>query len=377
MSLPDIDELREMEIRLHGLTRADRRYTFCYDETNNIRKLRVGTNGLNVGMLKTFVLGGVVHEGLPHALDIEALRSAIRIQKTAIEIKLEHVAGGDFLKLLESAKLTSFLRWVTNSGLMIHYMDVDPLYWSIVDIIDSILAGLEEHALYPCHAILKGDLVAVLRNDLRATVDLFYRYHYPGLTPGDRTPFLNDLIALTEDNCAILPESNAMTLKGVLQAGRGLDSLAFIEGETPNLLIDSFSGFYLNRLAVFKYSNHVLGMEEAVRERFAEMPLTSAGKPVTHYRFTDSKAEPGIQIADVIVGLLGKMHSYLIETAPEEIAATRASLTGTSLQNTKLLHDLIDASDATNIAFLHHVTSAHDLEKLDLFLHFRDGSYAI
>ena len=254
---------------------------------------------------------------------------------------------------------------------------MDPFYWSIVDIIDSILAGLGEHALYPCHAILKGDLVAILRNDLRATVDLFYRYHYPGLAPGNRKPFLNDLIALTEDNRAILPHFNAMMLKGVLQAGRGLDSLVFIEGETPNLLIDSFSGFYLNRLAVFKYSNHVLDMEESVRDRFLEIPLASGGKPVTHYRFADSKAEPGIQIADVIVGVLGKMHSYLIETPREEIAAARASLTGTSLQNAKLLRDLIDVSDAANIAFFHHITSAHDLEELDLFLRFRHGSYAI
>ena len=145
----------------------------------------------------------------------------------------------------------------------------------------------------------------------------------------------------------------------------------------PICLIDSFSGFYLNRLAVFKYSNHVLDMEESVRDRFLEIPLASGGKPVTHYRFADSKAEPGIQIADVIVGVLGKMHSYLIETPQDEIAAARASLTGTSLQNAKLLRDLIDVSDAANIAFFHHITSAHDLEKLDLFLRFRHGSYAI
>ena len=100
MSLPDIDELRGMEIRLHGLTKADRVYTFYYDETNNIRKLRVGAKGLNVGTLKVFVLGGIVHEGLPRALDIEALHRAMRIQKTTTEIKLEHVASGDFLNLL-------------------------------------------------------------------------------------------------------------------------------------------------------------------------------------------------------------------------------------------------------------------------------------
>lgn len=374
--MPDIDELREMQIRLHGLTKADCIYTFYYDETNNIRKLHVGAQGLNVGTLKVFVLGGIVHKGSPHSFDIDALRSAMRIQKTAAEIKLKHVANGDFLDLLRSTKLTSFLRWITDSGLMIHYQEMDPFYWSVVDIIDSILAGLGEHALYAYHAILKGDLATILRSDFRATVRLFYRYHYPGLAPEDRKPFLNDLIALLEDDRAILPHFNAMMLKGVLQAGRGLDGLAFIEGETPNLLIDNFSGFYLNRLVVFKYATHVFDMEKSIRKRFVETPLTSGGKPVTHYRFADSKADPGIQIADVIVGVLGKLHSYLTETPRERVAAARASLNGTSLQNAELLRDLIDASDAANVAFLHHIASVHDLDKLDLFFRVSDGSYA-
>ena len=372
MSLPDIDELRETEIRLHGLTKANCVYTFYYDETNNIRKLYVDAQGFNVGTLKVFVLGGIVHEGSPRGFSIDDLSSTMRIQKTALEIKLKHVANGDFFDLLRSTKLTSFLRWVTDTGLMIHYQEMDPFYWSVADIIDSILAGVGEHALYPHHMILKGDLVAILRSDLPATADLFWRYRYPDLAPEDRKPFLDNLIAVLERNHDTLPHCNAMMLKGVLQAGRGLDSLVFIEGEMPNLLIENFSSFYLSRLAVFKYSNHVLDMEKSVRQRFSETPLTTGGEPVTHYRFADSKSEPGIQIADVIVGVLGKLHSYLIETPREEVAAARASLAGTSLQNAEFLRDLIDTSHATNIAFLHHITSPHDLEKLDLFLRFRD-----
>ncbi len=196
------------------------------------------------------------------------------------------------------------------------------------------------------------------------------------MAPEDRKPFLNDLIAFLKDDGAILPHFNAKMLKGVLQAGLGLDSLAFIEGETPNLLIDSFSDFYLDRIAVFKYANHVFDMEKSIRNRFLETLLTSGGKPATHYRFADSKVDAGIQIADVIVGVLGKLHSYLTETPRERVAEARASLNGTSLQNVELLRDLIDTSDAANVAFLHHIASVHDLDKLDLFLRFRDGSYA-
>jgi hypothetical protein len=74
--------------------------------------------------------------------------------------------------------------------------------------------------------------------------------------------------------------------------------------------------------------------------------------------------------------MLGKMHSYFTETPRDQVAAARVNLTGTSLQNSELLRDLIAASHDANIAFLHHVASLHDLDKLDLFLGFRDGAYA-
>lgn len=372
----DIDEFRESQTRLYGLGKIDKSYTFYHDETNNVRKLHVDTGKLNVAELKAFVLGGVVHEGPPHPIDIQPLRAAMRIQKTAPEIKLEHVAKGGFLELLRSPKLTKFLRWITDNGLMIHYHDLDPLYWSIVDIVDSIIFGLRDPALIQYQALLKSDLAAVLRENVSATISLFYRYDYPGLTPENRRPFLSELIVLLEHYSAMLPAQNALVLKNVLKAGRGIDNLEFIEGYPPNLLIDDFSAFYLGRISLFKYATHVLDMEESIQACFKKTLLTSAGKPVTHYRFADSKAEPGIQLADVTVGVLGKMHTYFMETPPADVAADRAGLTGTSLQNAELLRDLLSASHDANIALLHHVSSIHDLDKLDLFLRFKDGAHA-
>ena len=52
----DIDDLRRLDIRLHGLHRADTPYTLYYDETNNIRRLHVTADGLNVGEPGCFCL---------------------------------------------------------------------------------------------------------------------------------------------------------------------------------------------------------------------------------------------------------------------------------------------------------------------------------
>lgn len=364
----DIDEIRNAHIKMNSLSKTDLAYTFYYDETNNIKKLRLNAQGLNVAEPATFVLGGVVHEGVPHPLDIQSLRDSMRIQQSADEIKLKHVAKGEFLDLLKSEKLYTFLNWISDSGLMVHYHALDPLYWSLVDIMDSILYKLGEPHLIEIHAALKADLTTLLRANLPATASMFFRYNYPDLASENRKPFLNELLGMLERSEGVLPEFNAMMLKGMLQAGRDLPSLDFIEGFTPHLLIENFAVSYLTRIALFKHSSHILDMEDSIRDEIEAMQPSSNGTPVTHYRFADSKSEPGIQVSDIMVGLIGKMHSYFSQTLRDDVAAARASLSGTSLKNAELLRDLIDTSHDVNIAFLNHVSSVSDIDKMNLFL---------
>lgn len=108
----DVNQMRAPDIALHQLTRADSVYTLYYDETNNIRRLHNRADGLNVNELKCFVIAGIAHHGEPRDLNIEDLRQRCRIQKTTKDIKLEHIAKGNFLKVLGTQKLETFLRWV-------------------------------------------------------------------------------------------------------------------------------------------------------------------------------------------------------------------------------------------------------------------------
>jgi hypothetical protein len=216
----------------------------------------------------------------------------------------------------------------------------------------------------------------ILRSDLEATALLFHRYGYPGLAAENRRAFLRNLLDLVDFSGSTVSDFNRSMLKGVLQMGLSLDELVFIEGNPQNLLIESFSTFYLNRIALFQRSSHVFDVETSIQEAFAKAPIISEGKPATHFRFADSIDEVGIQLADVVVGVLGKVHSFLIEHSWEQVAQARNGLSGSSARNAELLRDLISAAHDANIAFLHHVASVHDMNKLDLFLRFHGGSYA-
>ena len=114
-------EVRSMMIRAHGIRRADDKFAFFYDETNNIRKLTLTQDGTNVAERKNFVLGGVVLQEGQALPDIASLRVALGMQDNALEIKFKHVASGAFESVLASRKMARFLAWLTERQLAIHY----------------------------------------------------------------------------------------------------------------------------------------------------------------------------------------------------------------------------------------------------------------
>src|SRR3546814_8381983 len=65
------------------------------------------------------------------------------------------------------------------TGVQTCALPIYPLYWSLIDIMDSILYRLGEPRLIEAHAVLKADLATLLRANLPATTGIFFRYNYP------------------------------------------------------------------------------------------------------------------------------------------------------------------------------------------------------
>ena len=124
----DWAEMREMMIKVHGIRRADDKFAFFYDETNNIRKLTLTDTGTNVDEHKNFVLGGIVLQEGQAFPDITRLREALGMQDNAPEIKFKHVASGDFEVALASRKMARFLAWLTEPRLALHYSSINIVY---------------------------------------------------------------------------------------------------------------------------------------------------------------------------------------------------------------------------------------------------------
>ncbi|MGE0770001.1 MAG: hypothetical protein AB7L90_26480 [Hyphomicrobiaceae bacterium] len=186
----DVNQMRDHDIRLHGLNRADEAYTLYYDETNNHRLVRITEDGLNVPEAKCFVLGGIAHSGPPRELPFLALRESLRLQPSVRELKLVHLGKGDILKLLDSAKVGVFLQWLEQERLFLHFQALDPIYWSIVDIVDSVVAEAGQPQLMAMAWELKDALNTLIRADLSSVIALFRSFDYPNVGAATGFAFL-------------------------------------------------------------------------------------------------------------------------------------------------------------------------------------------
>lgn len=359
----DVDQIRGVLLSGGLLADFDRGYTFYYDETNNIRKLHLEDGALNIRRPECFVLGGIVHRGPPRDLDLADLRRRLRLQPSVNELKMRHLGKGDFLSLLDSDKVGSFLEWVSDNDFLVHFQALDVLYWSIVDIVDSMLPGLESRELMVLHRDIKNSLYGVLRIDIEATATFLARFDYPNVGKLRQAEFLGGLLGIVEENRQVMSPIKTEMLRGILKSARRLDSLPFLEDESPNILIEGFGQFYLSRLCLFTRSRHVLDEEEQIKAYLRAQHLVQDGEELRHFRFADSRSETGIQVSDAITGILGKLFGYVGRTSRGQLEEQLSHLTARQRRNLGMLAQLLDRSTDECPAFAHYILSDDDIER--------------
>lgn len=362
-----MNDMRKMMIEAFHLQRTDDKFTFYYDETNNIRKFYLTQHGTNVAEHRNFVLGGIVlaeGQALP---DIAPLRARLRMQSNASEIKFSHVATGDFEQVLASKKLAIALSWIIEQGIFIHYSSVNIIYWAIVDIIDSMLAGTEFKSYQPHHRLLKNELYRLANLDMPAFLSLMKRHRYPDIQRGKTADFMADVDAFLNAHSPDYDNLPALMLKTLIEESAPLPELAFLVDNEEDMLIGSFQGFYTRPIMLFKNAVHIFDREIQIEKSLNDAKFKDCARHV-NFSFSDSKREPGIQIADVVTGLLGKYQSFVEENSLPELMKRKCSWNKCQIENFNLLRQLIDISDDVSNAFIYRSTAIDSEWKNDMFM---------
>lgn len=365
----DISELRGIIIQCNGLQNTDEVYTFYYDETNNIRKLYLKESGFNVNKDDNFILAGILHKGLSSGSDYSTLFQMLNLQKSAHELKLKHIAKGGFMNMLKSDKLLIILNWLIENKFYIHYFNLNITYWSVIDIIDSIIGELR-HPFYSMnHMLLKSDFYELANSNSDVFLNALHEFNYPDIPEEKAHEFCLWLIDFTCMHSCMLSDFRANILENLVKESLKIEELPFISGFHGRELISSFMVFYLRNLYLFKNSIHIFDEEKSIQDEIKDFPLTENGMPIHNHEFVKSHNSEAVQLSDVIAGFLGKYFSYLKNVNDEQLVLDKAGLTSKQIKTLSALKHIIDVSDDVSRGFFNVVSSEGEQRRNNRFLH--------
>lgn len=376
MDIPKIDDIRAYnlwirasEISQHKLKNTDENYLLIYDETNNARKIYLNNGKFNVGDIGDFVLGGLVLQPGQPELPIDDLRNRMCLDEGIKDIKLRHIGKGRFFDLINSKKMSPFLNWLWEHELHIHFTHIDPFYWALADIVDSLLTFPFFKDCIPFHYILKSDLFECLNQYQDLALDILERYNFPDIRDEDVAAFFAEMFLVVELSNAIPSGRLSALLVFLAEASHigNLPFLSFDDAGVKGMLMDKFGMFYRHRLILFKNAQHVLDEELEVK-KFLENDTVLLEFPEIDFTFVKSDDDSRVQISDLVVGLLGKLFTDLGKLTHEEVLTKANALSAQGKSNIAILNKIIDRSEALTQAFHHHICSEYKRAKYEQLL---------
>ncbi|MBU3227800.1 DUF3800 domain-containing protein [Clostridium algidicarnis] len=354
----DVDIYRDEWRMLLGIPLLNEKYSFFYDETGNVRKFRLTENGVNAdeGIANDFILGGVLYKGDTPPCDLDLLYEELKIKAPEIKFKTLAGRGSDFWTAIGKKPIHQFLIWLENSGLYVHYATLNNMYYSIVDMVDSLFVTQPQFNFGPEWVqILKASWHRFVTAHLDEILATFYRYDYPSIVKSDIKDFcyeISDLIQYYDVDDFYLEN-----FRQLLKTNGRKGELFFVEDNTPGLLVEEYSSLRTGRCALYKDAMHNFDEEAEAESSLEDMPFTMNGKKLTNYKFIDSKAERLIQVSDVWVGLLGKLFFMLDESTPSMIKSKLESLNKEQKECIGIINSLIDRAEGLNRALIQNVNS--------------------
>ncbi|MGY0146066.1 DUF3800 domain-containing protein [Edwardsiella tarda] len=388
----------------------NKKYTFYYDESNNVRKLALSDkiDGYNIEHDEdkyssvNFVLGGVAHLNDSSTADFDALKKSIMLQPTAKEIKRGHVASGDFISMLKSRKLKGLFEWLLQSDLYVQFFNLNMEYWAYLDIIDDCVLFCVEQNLLSFNSIEhfrhyqdvhKNELYNVVSSNRERFIKFLKFYDYPYII-GKEKDFLKEIHDIVLDHYDTLiykplathdEKLNMNSLRKLLEicVENGMDDFTLTtdfrsetkkekpkvsengdqDDNSDNYLVDAFAVFYRYRGMDFPNSKHIFDVEEVVKENFESSLPHDQELVKLDYQFDVSHNNLFIQVSDVVAGVIQKYFAYLNANRIEDIINVRDNLNPIQKTNLGLFRDLINKSDSECKQLLFYVMSMREHEK--------------
>ena len=362
----NVEDQKDTVWKLNGIKPFNEEMTFYYDESGNCRKFYLTDNGFNdpEAIKGDFVLAGIAHNGKSYEIDLVSLHEALEYKEGQKELKFKHLYhnSADFVSFMGSKRATEFLEWLDKSGLYIHYSALNNLFYSLVDIVDSLW---ETHPMCIMYFWdIKNALYDFTIEHQDEVIDILIRHTYPDVK--DTVSFcyeLCDLISKYNDDSIYNPGLFLELFRQMLKAAGKMGKLPFIQDNEPNMLVKEYYLFYLERCEIFSKSLHIFDEEKAVEKNLSNIQLYEHGKILNHYKFVKSHENIFVQISDMIAGLLRRLFIFLDEKSIGEIKSLAEKLNENQINNFNILWRLISRSDEKSPLLIKNANTPKNIQE--------------
>lgn len=329
------------------------KYVFYYDESNNCRKFWVDDSKqqFNTDHTADFVLAGLVRkEEEKVEASLETFRKPLKLQANVEEIKFKNLyAKGDFLQCVKERRLFETLSWIDKSPFYIHYTNVNNLFYTLVEIFDSIVKPDEISEFGYDYFKMKSVFYYMFKGKADALQILMFKYKYPNIQREDVEAFCNDLLFLLGSRREMKEEEKF--LAGMLARAAESDELVFLHDNDDYVMQENYAEFYADPIRKYQKSRHIFDEETTVQD-IVKKQIAMGENMADNFKFVKSETNIFVQLSDVVAGILGKLFKYINSTSVNQRRRDVEGLSKLQVENILLIDKLRMEADRENPGFL-------------------------
>lgn len=329
------------------------KYVFYYDESNNCRKFWVDDSKqqFNTDHTADFVLAGLVRkEEEKVEASLETFRKPLKLQANVEEIKFKNLyAKGDFLQCVKKRRLFETLSWIDKSPFYIHYTNVNNLFYTLVEIFDSIVKPDEISEFGYDYFKMKSVFYYMFKGKADALQILMFKYKYPNIQREDVEAFCNDLLFLLGSRREMKEEEKF--LAGMLARAAESDELVFLHDNDDYVMQENYAEFYADPIRKYQKSRHIFDEETTVQD-IVKKQIAMGENMADNFKFVKSETNIFVQLSDVVAGILGKLFKYINSTSVNQRRRDVEGLSKLQVENILLIDKLRMEADRENPGFL-------------------------
>lgn len=364
MATIDVEKIKREMSEFYQIPIFNEEMTFYYDESGNCRKFLLTESGFNndESIKENFVLAGVAYEGKNFEIDISELHKIFHYQPSQKELKFKHLYHNstDFISFMGSVRLTNFMKWLNESGLYIHFSTMNNLFYSLVDIVDSLYETNPLCVLY--FQNIKSAFYDFVLEHQDETINILIKHSYPNVK--NVYNFCDDLCSLIykyNDDAKYYPGFFLEFLRQMLKTAGKMGKMVFIQNNDDYILIEEYYLLYLERCEIFSKSRHFFDEEKVVQKEFENIQLYENKTELNNWNFVKSTEDIYVQISDLIAGLLNKLFMFLDSYTIEEIKEISSTLSAKQITNFSVILELINKSNTKSLYFIKNANSVKNI----------------